>query len=318
MHLIHEMGYAAYEVRSLERAVDFFRDVCQLEVSERRGGIVYLTGDNRHHWVRLQEGPQSRLVGLGYRAASAAAVSEVATRLDRRGVAWTRTDGPDNDLTVGGLRFTAPDGVTYEVYEQMLALPASIAPDRGIACLLHAVLFIEDVAASVDFYRDVLGMLVSDRIENVITFLRCGNQYHHSLALARGGTGELDHIALLVKDIEDVLAFRAHAQLHEALAGDIVKHVASTSVSIYTQLEEESIGVEFCNGHDKIEDDSYAGRLIKAGPTTVNAWSGGFPARPEARTAQARPPAASVGGGTAAGVAAMGVDVDVEPVGVDS
>lgn len=314
MTLIQEMGYAAYGVRDLEKAVEFFRNVCQLEVSERREGVVFLTGDNRHHWVRLEQSERSGLLRLGYRAVDAAAIDEVARRLDACGTRYERVEDFEADRVTGGLRFTAPDNVQFEIYEQMLTLPASPAPERGIACLLHAVVFVPDVAASRDFYTDVLGMLVSDRIEDVITFLRCGNQYHHSLAVAKGGTGELDHIAMLVDSLEDVLSFRAHADLHGALAGDIVKHVASTSVSVYLQHADESIGVEYCNGHDKIDDDSYSGRLIKAGPTTVNAWSSGFPMRAPVDPVVGVRVAASAGGGTAAGRAAMGAEHELELV----
>jgi 2,3-dihydroxy-p-cumate/2,3-dihydroxybenzoate 3,4-dioxygenase len=156
-------------------------------------------------------------------------------------------------------------------------------------------------------------MLVSDRIEDVITFLRCGNQYHHSLAVARGAAGgTLDHIAMLVSDIEDVLRFRAHAINKVALAGDVVKHVASTSVSVYLHEPAEGIGVEYCNGHARITDESYSGRLLKAGPTTVNGWSAGFPDRP-----MSEPGATAVavqGGGTAAAaVAAAASPLPVAP-----
>jgi len=313
MHLVHEMGYAAYGVRDLDRSVDFFRNVCQLEVSERVGDKVFLTGDSRHHWVRLEKRDEPGLIRLGYRATDSAAVDEIARRLDANGIAWERSDDVAADRVAGGLRFRAPDGVNYEIYQQMLTLPASPAPARGITCLLHAVIFVPDVAASRGFYTGVLGMLVSDRIEDVITFLRCGNTYHHSLALAQGGAGELDHIAMLVDDIEDVLSFRANAALRDAPAGDIVKHVASNSVSVYLRLAEESIGVEYCNGHDKIADDAYPGRLIKAGPTTVNAWSAGFPTRPYHDPGVQTPVVAAAGGGTAAGAAAMSNEVPEAP-----
>jgi 2,3-dihydroxy-p-cumate/2,3-dihydroxybenzoate 3,4-dioxygenase len=304
MALIQEMGYAAYGVRDLGRAVEFFRNVCQLEVTERAGDVVFLSGDARHHWVRLEQRANPGLIRLGYRAADAAAVDEVARRLDRLGVPHRRAGDFARDRLTGALRFRAPDGTEYEIYEQMLTLPASPAPDRGIACLLHAVIFVQDVAEARAFYTDALGMLVSDRIEEVITFLRCGNQYHHSLALARGEAGTLDHIAMLVGGIEDVLRFRQHGMIKNALAGDVVKHVASSSVSVYLHDPAEGIGVEYCNGHARIADESYPGRLIKAGPTTVNAWSAGFPDRAPAEPQAA--PAAGPGGTAAAAAASAG------------
>jgi 2,3-dihydroxy-p-cumate/2,3-dihydroxybenzoate 3,4-dioxygenase len=305
MTLIQEMGYAAYGVLDIDRAVEFFRNVCQLEVTERADGVVFLSGDARHHWVRLEERAEPGVLRLGYRAVDAAAIDEVARRLDRLGVPHRRVDDFAHDRVTGALRFRAPDGIEYEIYQQMLSLPASPAPARGIACLLHAVIFVPDVAEARAFYTDALGLLVSDRIEDVITFLRCGNQYHHALGVARGAAGgKLDHIAMLVSDVEDVLRFRAHAINKGALEGDLVKHVASTSVSVYLHEPAEGIGVEFANGHAKIADESYTGRLLKAGPTTVNGWSGGFPDRPLDQPAAG--PRAELGGGTAAAALASG------------
>ena len=114
---------------------------------------------------------------------------------------------------------------------------------------------------------------------------------------------------MLVNDVEDVLRFRAHAINKGALEGDLVKHVASTSVSVYLHEPAEGIGVEFANGHAKIADESYAG-LLKAGPTTVNGWSGGFPDRPLGEPAAA--PGAGLGGGTAA--AALASASEPQPV----
>jgi hypothetical protein len=86
--------------------------------------------------------------------------------------------------------------------------------------------------------------------------------------------------------------------------------VASTSVSVYLHEAAEGIGVEFANGHAKIADESYTGRLLKAGPTTVNGWSGGFPDRPLGEPAAA--PGAGLGGGTAA--AALASAAGPQPV----
>jgi len=303
MALLEEMGYAAYGVRDLERAVEFYRNVCQLEVSERIADTVFLTGDTRHHWVRLEQRDQPGLIRLGYRARDPEALAEITSRLTTAGVEIERAASRPADRVTGGLRFRAPDGIAYEIYDQMLTLPVSPAPARGISCLLHAVVFVDDLDAATDFYTSALGFLVSDRILNVISFLRCNNQYHHALALAAGGpAGNLDHVAMLVDDLEDVLRFRAHAADKGALAGDVVKHVASNSVSIYLNEPSEGIGVEYCNGHDKIADESYRGRLIKPSPVTVNAFSAGFPDRAEPQVGEVIRPGQD--GGTAAASAA--------------
>jgi catechol 2,3-dioxygenase len=46
------------------------------------------------------------------------------------------------------------------------------------------VLNVRDLAASVTFYTDIVGLTVSDYIEDQMAFLRCGTD-HHDLALAQ-------------------------------------------------------------------------------------------------------------------------------------
>jgi catechol 2,3-dioxygenase-like lactoylglutathione lyase family enzyme len=85
----------------------------------------------------------------------------------------------------------------------------------------HVVLNVTDLEASVRFYTEVLGLLVSDRypdsmVAGGMVFLRC-NTDHHGVALV-GGRGKserstLNHFAFEVGSLDEV--FRARAWLRE-------------------------------------------------------------------------------------------------------
>jgi 2,3-dihydroxy-p-cumate/2,3-dihydroxybenzoate 3,4-dioxygenase len=149
----------------------------------------------------------------------------------------------------------------------------------------------------------VLGFRRSDQIEDLVVFLRCANNYHHSIGLARGEPGRLDHFCLLAEDIDTVVRFRNHARAHNVKSEDLVKHTASGSVSVYLVEPALGTGIEICTGHDVITDDNYNGRLLKAGPLTADQWSAGFP--------DVSPAGAvfGTGGGTAAATAVSSADL---------
>jgi catechol 2,3-dioxygenase-like lactoylglutathione lyase family enzyme len=294
MALVQEFGYLVYGVTDLDETVDFFRTVCQLEVSERRDDSAFLTGDTKHAWIRLERRAQPGLIRLGFRAEDAAALEEIKTRLDAAGPGWTPGGSISGDRIDNAIRFTCPGGFEVEVYEEQVVLPESPAPARGLERALHPVVFVENITEGRDFFKQVLGFHRSDQIEELVVFLRCGNGYHHSLALAKGEPGRLDHLALLVDGIDTVVRFRNHARALGVKAEDLVRHTASGSISAYVEVPALGIGVEFCAGPERILDESYNGRLLKAGPVTADRWSAGFPAvTPEVYVGR--------GGGTRAG-----------------
>ena len=66
MALVHGHGFVTLGVPDLSSAVDFYTNTCRFVVTERRTTEVFLTGDERHHWLRLQERESPGLIRLGY------------------------------------------------------------------------------------------------------------------------------------------------------------------------------------------------------------------------------------------------------------
>lgn len=279
MALVQEFGYLVYGVADLDETADFFRNVCLLAVSERRDDTVFLTADTKHAWIRLVRQPAPGLIRLGFRAVDAAALEEITARLSAEGIAWAHGGSISQDRIDNAIRFRVPAGFEVEVYEDQVVLPESIAPVPGaLQRVLHPVVSVPDVAEGREFFKRVLGFRRSDQIEDLVVFLRCGNGYHHSLGLAKGEPGALDHIALLTADVDTVVRFRNHLRALGVKTEDLVKHTASGSISAYVVVPQTGFGIEFCAGHDVIHDESYNGRLLKAGPVTADRWSAGFPA----------------------------------------
>jgi catechol 2,3-dioxygenase-like lactoylglutathione lyase family enzyme len=69
--------------------------------------------------------------------------------------------------------------------------------------LTHLVLGTPDLAASLEFFCDLLGFRISDEVPGVIAFTRCG-EVHHQLALQQAPGTILHHVAFEVDDVDDV------------------------------------------------------------------------------------------------------------------
>jgi catechol-2,3-dioxygenase len=115
--------------------------------------------------------------------------------------------------------------------------------------LNHAVLYVSDLARSLEFYQKAFGFKVVDRMGDQAVFLRAAHtENHHDLALmsvgaaaprpARGSVG-LYHLAWQVATMEELAEMASRLSEMDALAG-MSDH--GVSKSLYAQ---DPDGIEF-------------------------------------------------------------------------
>lgn len=76
----------------------------------------------------------------------------------------------------------------------------------------HLVLKVRDINASLAFYRDVVGLKVSDWIDDRMVFMRCAED-HHDLGLLQvpdpeaepAGNGSLEHFSYRVESVAEIM-----------------------------------------------------------------------------------------------------------------
>lgn len=272
--LVRRFGFIDLGVDDLDAAVQFYSEIGQLGVTERRADEAFLTGGFDHHWLRLHRSDRAGDFKIGFEMMSGEALDEAKGRLAARGVEFTEHEQLLQDWVDRSIRFRDPDGIEIELFAQMAELPLRpFAPIVHMTDLLHAVWVGADARRAHDFYNGVLGFKASDWIENRMVFMRAGNAYHHSLGIGSGGTGTLDHFCVLVDSLDDVMRARANALQHGIqIRGDLMRHAASGSISIYMNDPVTGIGLEFCTEHAVIDDEGYRPRILRASAVTGNVW----------------------------------------------
>jgi catechol 2,3-dioxygenase-like lactoylglutathione lyase family enzyme len=275
----YRCGYVALNVSDIRQAGNFFSEHLGLStVGDETSGILYCRGGTDHHWIRLHQDPAvtGSLRSLGFELSSETDLEVLARRLDgagveaRRGVAW--------DEGIGSyVEFDDPDGNRIVAYSPMVSMPVPVSSSTVHALsVLHAGLFVSDIRGSCEFYTDLLGLRVSDWVEDKALFLRADNGYHHSLALVQSTAKRgLDHVCFLMSTLDDVMRVRARTRAaHIPTRDDVKRHAPSGSVSYY--MNETTMGdvaIEVCWDHLTITDEeSYRFRVLPLSPQTSDIW----------------------------------------------
>lgn len=283
MDRIQTLGFLTIETTDLDAAVDFYTRVARLEISERRDDEVFLTGGTEHHWIRLQRGAASGVSLVSYKVADHETLDALEAAIQAAGIETTGGGDLRTDRIDRSIRFTDPAGIPVELFVDQSELSGTPFP-AGVEldCMLHTVWRIPHFEETLAFYQGVLGFEISDWIERNAVFLRCGDRYHHSLALGRAKPGErlFDHLCIQVGSIDDVMRIRHNAAaLDVPIDRDLLRHGPSGSISIYLVDPIHGHMVEFCTGHGQISDPTYTPRTLPAAIDSVDIWRRQLPER---------------------------------------
>ena len=218
---VSSLGYVALNVSDMPAWRRLLEQVFGLEPRERTGSSeIDYRMDSYHHRLTLYPNPGDSVEAIGWEVSSLEELDATVAALRDRGV-HVAEDGPSlrEQRKVKKLySYVCPMiGNRQELYYGPLVSNTEFSPSRGIKGyktgnlgLGHVVMWVADLAAADQFYREVLGFRVSDYIawdDNEANFYHC-NQRHHSLALMQEAPGRpagaLNHIMLEANSRDDV------------------------------------------------------------------------------------------------------------------
>ncbi|WP_405181060.1 VOC family protein [Nocardia sp. NBC_01377] len=213
-YALTHLRHVALAVPDFDKQLDFYTHRWGLSVAATDGDVTYLAaeGSPEQYVVRIRRSSDKRLDLVAFGAADPAAVDALAEKLGRGGA---RLIGePDRLHTPGGgygFRFFDNDGRTIEISTEVEARShRKIEEGESIPVKLsHVVVNSADPESTVAFYEKYFGFRTSDilmhpRMGNMMWFLRT-NDWHHSMAVARGPHPALHHASFELRGIDEYM-----------------------------------------------------------------------------------------------------------------
>lgn len=220
---VMRLGYVHVRETDLDKASGYYTNILGLQEVTRRDGKRYFKcwDEYDHHSVVIENGGLG-LVKMGYKVESLDDLAQIEKAAETFGLKVNRVSAGENIGQGQAVRCTLPSEHVLELYaeaEQLGTQVGRLNPDpwpsaqAGIAPsrLDHILVTAEDVQINVDFFTQVLGFRMSERIvpdqnsdELLGAFLFCSNKAH-DIAFVKGQNGKLHHYAFWLESWNDIL-----------------------------------------------------------------------------------------------------------------
>ncbi|MGE4238968.1 VOC family protein [Ramlibacter sp.] len=239
---VHSVDRFELAVPDLAQAERFYA-AFGLEVARQPDALVIGAAGADHAVMRVTRGERKKLLAVRF-GVHPGQLARFAEHLRARGIA-SATNSPRT------LSFRDPDGLAIELVETrktspdapMSPQPRGPAPKRSAAAavrpagLSHLLLFTADVGRAIDFYRDALGLRLSDRAGSNIAFLHTPHgSDHHLVAFVTSDGPGLHHSSWRVRSLDEV----GHGAMQMAAQGfdqgwGVGRHVLGSNYFYYVR-----------------------------------------------------------------------------------
>ena len=208
------LGYIVAGSTKLDEWAKFAQSLLGMQVGERSASSISLRMDERRQRLSLgAELPDGAFL-IGWEVDDAMSLDSLASRLEAAGVRVER--GPaslaEQRYVRELIRFRDPLGNQLEAFHGAHTDTTPFSPSRAISGFRtgklgmgHAVLNVSSMEKALPFYRDTLGLSLSDyMLKPFKAYFFHVNARHHSLALIETGQDGLHHLMVETCALDDV------------------------------------------------------------------------------------------------------------------
>jgi len=277
MASVSQLGYLGLSVRDLNQWEQFAAQVLGLQPNGHDpDGALFLRMDDYHHRFIVHPTGNDDPAYIGWEVATEEGLEAMAAQLEQAGVSVTAGTAEEAEArrVAGMIKFTDPSGIASEIFygplvnfDKPFQSPRAISGfktgDQGLG---HFVVSVDDFDRSLHFYRDVLGMRISDfvnispmpKVKIKVGFFHC-NPRHHTLAFAQmpGMSRRLHHFMLQLQSLNDVGMTYDLCQAQEVpIVMKLGKHTNDHMVSFYLRTP-SGFNVEYGWGAREVDDATW-------------------------------------------------------------
>jgi 2,3-dihydroxybiphenyl 1,2-dioxygenase len=275
---IQALGYIGLHATSLEDWSGFATGVLGLQLSGRSNAELAFRMDDRSQRLVVARDATDAPAFFGWEVADAAALDGMAARLEAAGHRVARGDAAlcDRRRVRGLIATTDPFGNRVELVHGPEITAEPFRPGRtisgfrtGALGMGHAVMLVQDIAAGLAFYRDVLGFGVSDWIERPFrAYFMHVNGRHHSFAMLESPAATtFHHFMVELFNLDDVGQGYDIAQEQEGrIATTLGRHANDLMTSFYARTPGGFL-VEYGWGGRRVDPATHQPEECTAGPS---------------------------------------------------
>ena len=268
-----QLGYIGFEVSDLGAWERFCLDVLGLTLADRADdGAMAFRLDQHRQRIVVEPGLADDVRFIGWEVVSDAELTALTGKL--RAAGHDVTDGTPVEAARRRVqrlvKLRDPNGIPTEIFHgaERVAAPfvspivrsGFVADERGLG---HIVVAARDQAASQQFYCELLGLKLSDRItadvhgyKADVVFLHA-NQRHHSLAIGQEDRKRIHHFMLEARTMDEVgLAMDRTLRAGLKLMHTLGRHPNDRMFSFYARTP-SGFNFEFGWGGRDVDDATW-------------------------------------------------------------